>query len=105
MDYGVVSNASNSGFNFNNATLYMMNMVNDNNKTLFTKKAKIFCSGVINIQTKNVNGTIYLNGQIFQSYRSDSKYTLPTNAPVILEDTHGVTISCYNVNSSFWVEN
>ena len=105
MDYGVVSNASNSGFNFNNATLYMMNMEDDINSTLFTTKAKIFCSGVINIQTKNVDGTVYLNGQRFQSYRSGSKYTLPTNAPVLLEDTHGVTISCYDVNSSFWVEN
>jgi hypothetical protein len=41
MDYGVVSNVSNGGFNFNNATLYMRNMVDDTN-TLFTKKAKIF---------------------------------------------------------------
>lgn len=105
MDYGVVSNVSNGGFNFNNATLYMMNMVDDNNKTLFTKKAKIFCIGVVNIQTKNVDGTVYLNGQRFQSYRSEKKFTLPSNAPVLLEDTAGVTISCYDVNSSFWVEN
>lgn len=105
MDYGVVSNVSNGGFNFNNATLYMTNMADDTNKTLFTKKAKIFCIGVVNIETKNVDGTIYLNGQRFQSYRSVKKYTLPSNAPVLLEDTKGVTISCYDINSSFWVEN
>lgn len=104
MDYGVVSNVSNGGFNFNNATLYMRNMVDDTN-TLFTKKAKIFCIGEVNIQTKNVDGTVYLNGQRFQSYRSDTKFTLPSNAPVLLEDTTGVTISCYDVNSSFWIEN
>jgi hypothetical protein len=69
------------------------------------KKLKYFCIGVVNIQTKNVNGTIYLNSQKFQSYSGNSKYTLPTNAPVLLEDTIGVTISCNDENSSFWVEN
>lgn len=105
MDYGVVSNVSNGGFNFNNATLYMINMLDDINNTLVTKKAKIFCIGVVNIRTNNLNGTIYLNGQRFQSYRTSSKFTLPSNAPVLLEDTNGVTITCYNENSSFWVEN
>lgn len=104
MNYGLMS-GSNVCFNFNNATLYMSNMANDENKSLFTKKAKIYCVGTVTIQTKNLTGIVYLNGQKLQGYRSGSKFTLPTNAPVLLEDTNGVTINCYDVNSSFWVEN